>query len=376
MEKTKYETRKARSMEMLNNGVEPIKNGFNEYFIPSQTDKSKKYKITINHGWYSCECPDNKEGNLCKHILLLKTYFALQFKAQEIKEKVIVSNPCPHCESPNIRKFGTRKTTMGLKQRWLCKDCNKRFVNEPKTNIKGNLDVVTIAMDLYMRGVSYRGIREHLKQFLGLKVNHVTIMRWVNTYMDRINKYVDGLKPNVSDLWNADEQFIKVKGKEQYVWNVMDERTRFLLASNQSATRSTQDARETFQKAKKIAGKRAETVVTDGSFNYQEAVRKEFATYQNRNPHYRYVSIREHDSNNNNIERFHGTFRQRDKVMRGFKGNQKQYAENFKTFYNFIREHQALKGLTPAQRAGINKKADWRELLISATQHPKSNTPR
>ena len=131
-----------------------------------------------------------------------------------------------------------------------------------------------------------------------------------------------------------------------------------------------------FEYAKAIAGKIAETVVTDGSFNYQEAVRKEFATYKNRNPHYRYVSIREHDSNNNNIERFHGTFRQRDKVMRGFKGNQKQYAENFKTFYNFIREHQALKGLTPAQRAGINKKADWRELLISATQHPKSNTPR
>src|SRR3989338_1736913 len=94
------------------------------------------------------------------------------------------------------------------------------------------------------RGVSYRGIREHLKQFFGLKVNHVTIMRWVNEYMAKINARVNKMKPEVSDLWNADEQFIKVKGKEQYVWNVLDNETRFLLASNQSPTRKTQDARE------------------------------------------------------------------------------------------------------------------------------------
>ena len=71
MEKEKYETRKARSMDMLKSGVEPIKNGFNEYFIPSQFDKNVKYKVSIKNGWYSCECPDNKDGNLCKHILLI-----------------------------------------------------------------------------------------------------------------------------------------------------------------------------------------------------------------------------------------------------------------------------------------------------------------
>src|SRR3989338_8723525 len=123
MEKEKYETRKARSLDMLKSGVEPIKNGFNKYFIPSQYEKNKKYKVAIKNGWYSCECPDNKDGNLCKHILLLKTYFALKFKAQEIKHSISIATPCPHCESQNLQKFGTRKTTMGLKQRWLCKDC-------------------------------------------------------------------------------------------------------------------------------------------------------------------------------------------------------------------------------------------------------------
>lgn len=359
---------------MIKAGVEPIKEGFNEYLIPSQTDKSRKYKITINKGWYSCECPDNQEGNLCKHILFLKTYFAMKFQAKEIKQTVSISNPCPCCGSQSIKKYGTRKTTMGLKQRWLCNDCGKRFVNEPVSKIKGNLDAVTIAMDLYMRGVSYRGIKEHLKQFLGLKVNHVTIMRWVNSYMAKINGYVNTMQPQVSDQWHADEQFIKVKGQQEYVWNVLDDETRFLLASNESSTRTTTDARQTFQQAKAIAGKKALTVVTDGSFSYDQAVRKEFATYSNPNPHYRYVSLRARDSSNNRIERFHESFRQRDKVMRGFKGNQKQYAENYKTFYNFIREHQDLK-MTPAQRAGITQKGNWKELLVLAvTQHPQSNT--
>ena len=72
--------------------------------------------------------------------------------------------------------------------------------------------------------------------------------------------------------------------------------------------------------------------------------------------------MRERDSNNNVIERFYESFKQRDKVMRGFKGNQNRYADKFKTYYNFVRKHQELK-TTPAQRAMINKSDLWKELL-------------
>ena len=127
---------------------------------------------------------------------------------------------------------------MGKKQRWLCLDCNKRFVISPVQRIKGNTEAVITAFDIYIKGVSYRGVADSMRQLFGLKVSQVTVMNWVNAYMDKINKYVETLKPQVSDLWNADEQFIKVKGKEAYVWNVLDNETRFLLASNQSPTRT------------------------------------------------------------------------------------------------------------------------------------------
>ena len=94
---------------------------------------------------------------------------------------------------------------MGLKQRWLCQECGKRFVLSPVQKGKGNTDTIITAIDLYMKGVSYRGIADSMKQLFGLKVTHVTIINWVNDYMAKINKHVEGLKPNVSDLWNADE---------------------------------------------------------------------------------------------------------------------------------------------------------------------------
>lgn len=365
MKNEDYTARKQRSLDMLNNGVEPINDGFNEYWIPSQTDKNKKYKVTIKNSWYSCECPDNQKGNLCKHILLLKTYLAIKLQAQEINKNINITSYCPVCNSNHLEKYGTRKTLIGLKQRWKCLNCGKSFVNSPVQKIKGNIDCIITVIDLYMKGVSYRGIADSLKQLYGLKITHVTVINWVNNYMSRINDYVNNLKPEVSDTWQADEQFIKVKGKQEYLWNVLDSRTRFLLASNESPTRTYKDARETFQEAKALAGKQAKTVITDGSFSYDKAVNKEFRTYKNPEPHYKYVSLRARDTSNNRIERFHESFRQRDKVMRGFKGNQKQYAENFKTYYNFVRQHQGIK-TTPAQKAGIQENNSWKELLIKA----------
>lgn len=45
--------------------------------------------------------------------------------------------------------------------------------------------------------------------------------------------------------------------------------------------------------------------------------------------------------------------------MKGFNGNQKQFAENFQTYYSFIKHHMAL-DMTPAQKAGIQQKPEWK----------------
>jgi len=54
--------------------------------------------------------------------------------------------------------------------------------------------------------------------------------------------------------------------------------------------------------------------------------------------------------------------------MHGFSGKQKQQVKNHRTYYNVMRPHQALKGLTPAQRAGIPQENNWKGLLIKTIQ--------
>ena len=63
---------------------------------------------------------------------------------------------------------------------------------------------------------------------------------------------------------------------------------------------------------------------------------------------------------NQPIERYHATYRERDKVIRGLKSEKtaNQYVENWRIFYNFIRPHMFFNGLTPSEVAGINIGAD------------------
>ena len=109
-------------------------------------------------------------------------------------------------------------------------------------------------------------------------------------------------------------------------------------------------------------------MVTDGLRSYQKAFKKEFFTLRNpRTKHIRNVGFRD-KTNNNKIERFHGTFRERDKVMRGLKREEtaRVIAEGFRTYYNFLRPHSALKGKTPAEEANIDlelKRSKWLSII-------------
>jgi len=376
MQNEKYKLRKARSLKMLNSGVEPVKNGFNEYYIPSQNNPKIKYKVTIKGGWYSCECPDNQKGNLCKHILLLKTFLAIKLQTKEIKQNISITRPCPHCESKNIVKDGTRKTTLGKKQRWLCQDCKKRFVLEPIKNIKGNADSVALVMDLYFKGCSLRNIQDTLQQFYGLKIHHETVRRWINKYMRKINKYVEQQQPQTSREWQVDEQMINIKGNHKWVWNCLDVKTRFLLANNLTDGRTLEETKQIFNKAKDVTGADKNLkITTDGMKSYPHAIGNVFHKMNdwkhNFTIEHKYnAGIKKKENNNNTVERFHGTFRNRDKVMRAFKKDDKtaNYLDNFRTYYNFMRKHTSLEGLTPAQASGISETRKVKELLVKSLE--------
>jgi transposase-like protein len=102
---------------------------------------------------------------------------------------------------------------------------------------------------------------------------------------------------------------VKVGGNWKYLWNVIDEGTRFQLASVISEERKIEDARKVFQSAKQVSSKKPKYVVTDGLKSYEKAVRKEFQTRSGNTKQIKGVGIRP-KVNNNVIERLHGTLRE------------------------------------------------------------------
>ena len=187
-----------------------------------------------------------------------------------------------------------------------------------------------------------------------------------------MKEYVDQLVPNVSGIWHSDEMTLNVNGELKWLWNVMDNESRFWLASKITERRETVDARNVLAEARNIAKIRPMAVVTDGLRAYHHAITKEFYTMKApRTQHVRVPNIRNR-SNNNMVERLHGTIRERNKTMRGLDNEESAQTiiDGMRIYYNFIRPHMALDGQTPAEKVGIAKlkKNKWQDLIRNSTK--------
>jgi hypothetical protein len=70
------------------------------------------------------------------------------------------------------------------------------------------------------------------------------------------------------------------------------------------------------------------------------------------------------------MERLNGEIRDREKVMRGLKKMDTPILKGYQIFHNYVREHEALKGQTPAEQAGIKVegKDKWLTIIQNASK--------
>ncbi len=286
---------------------------------------------------------------------------------------------CKFCGSEKFIKYGVKHR----KQNYFCKDCKRTFVdNLYFEKMKVDPKIICLTLDLYFKGVSLRKISDHLKQFYNLDIYFTTIHRWINRYIRIIDEYTRQFKPQLGELWNVDEMMIKVGNDWFYLWNVIDDETRFHLASVISKKRTIDDARMALRTAKKRShGKRPVAIVTDGLRSYEQAVDKEFHTARMDTIHIGNVGIRgqklEDDYFDNNIvERLQGTIRERNKTQRGLKDEYSSFIRGHQIYYNYIRPHGSLFGDTPANNACINLNLGnekWINLLLQSVKSKRSN---
>jgi transposase-like protein len=303
----------------------------------------------------------------CKHIHAVQFSLKLAGDVQEHSAPAAIEEAepkivCPECKSKNVRKWGIRKTQYGTIQRYACHNCNHTFVvDKGFCRMKNSPETITLTLDLYFKGLSDRKIVDHLKQFHNVIVVHTTIIRWIKKYLKLLSKYSEKYKADVGNIWHSDETtvFIKKENEKRYyqwIWNVMDAKTRYLLACQVSETRYVKDAQKALKQAKSVTNVRPDAIVTDGLMAYKDAVKNEFYDVSAfiQNPHIRLKDF-ETKPNNNILERLNGTFRERTKVVRSFDSGigAEEFATGMQTYYNYIRPHQGIGGMTPAQMANI-----------------------
>ena len=384
------DTREQRAKQILQKGNPELLED-NSYLVPSQYS-DKKYLVTFQDT-YSCNCPDFQrrckgKGLYCKHIKTILLFKKLKEPQRELSNDIefIINSPkkdiCPNCSHEEIFKRGKRKTKLGEKQLFCCKKCKKRFVLSPIKNIKGTAKIVCLAMDCYYKGLSYRDISDQFKQFYNLNISHVSIRNWVLRFSKSLDKYSKTLTPKTSGVWNADETLVLTKrGRDKknhnkefdYLWNVMDNKTKFLLASvNSGRSRNKKDAQKVMTEAYKQNVKMPNQIITDRCPSYQDGIRKTFRNWGNERK-VKHTSIlgQRRIVNNNAVENLHTHQKEMLKVRRGVKETQ-DYADGFRTFHNFIRKGVKDKQ-TPADRCGIGLDGNrWNTLLLNSIKQQKA----
>jgi transposase-like protein len=90
---------------------------------------------------------------------------------------------CVFCKSSKVVKNGQRKRKVRIKQSFLCRECEKQFV-EPDgfERMRYKPKDIARAIHLHNDGMSLFQVQNHLWQHDGVKVSRETIRSWCEKY--------------------------------------------------------------------------------------------------------------------------------------------------------------------------------------------------
>lgn len=150
-------------------------------------------------------------------------------------------------------------------------------------------------------------------QIRGVKVDHSTIQRWVFKYSPMMEANMHKRKAQVSSSWRMDETYIKVGGKDRYLYRAVDKygnTVDFLLTKR----RMKGSAQKVFNKAIENIGKPRVINIDKSGSNYV-AIRAIYKwSFWRKN-----FKIRQCKYLNNIVEQDHQNIKRRIVTTTGFK---------------------------------------------------------
>jgi putative transposase len=243
---------------------------------------------------------------------------------------------CKVCGSFHTVKDGKAK---GI-QKWECKECGRKFLdNRANPGMRTPTVQIDQALHLYYQGTSLNDIRVQLQQKHNNYPSVSTVYKWIVKYSHLVSDTTKDFHPEVGDTWVFDETTLSISGTRLWMWDIVDTKTRFILASRVLVWQNTHEAYSLFEQATKKALKIPKLVVTDKLTDHLKEMNGPFGI----------------DNSAAELEQFHSLFRWRNNLMGDLKRIDKaiEFAEGWLIYYNYYRPQEILGDKTPAKAANV-----------------------
>jgi transposase-like protein len=272
---------------------------------------------------------------------------------------------CKFCGSENVVKYGKKHGV----QYYLCRDCHHTFAgNDAIPGMRYSSEQIAAALSMFYDGLSLNAIRRQLQSIYAVYPSDSTVYEWIVRFTRKAVSEARDEMAEVGNVWIADETVLKIDNANVWFWDIIDDETRFLLASHISFARTTQDAEKLMTRALKAAGKAPKVIITDKLRAYLDGIELVFG----RDTRHIQSEGFKVEPNTNLIERFHGTLKARTKVMRGMQNREtaRLIMDGWLVHYNFFRPHEALGNKTPGEMARVAfPYKTWKDVVMG--DHPK-----
>jgi putative transposase len=269
---------------------------------------------------------------------------------------------CKFCRSAAVVRNGRRENNA---QYWLCTNCGHGFIdNSALPGMKYSMEAVTSAVNQYFNGAPIGDICRFIERQTRNLPSYSTIYSWIRRVSDTACSVTKKYKPEVSDMWIADETILSLKGKKYWLIDLIDTETRFLLAVKLSHNRNKNDVNELLEQAQSLTGKSPALLIINGWKGYMEGME---STRRSQTQHLQ-TRITLESEKDSFIERDNNGQNNRYKIMRGLKKSDtaESVLPGWMMYYNYFRPHPSLKNSTPAEKAHISFPfKTWREIVNS-----------
>ncbi len=264
---------------------------------------------------------------------------------------------CKYCHSVHIIKYGHYKGV----QRYYCIDCHRKFVSSDTIPGMWYPDrKVSDAIYMYYEGFSLAAIRKKMLEQDQDYVSRVSIYNWVQKRTQEVKREMEKTQPSVGGVWVFIETFMPINGKDIWIWDIVDTKTKFLLASTLSEDRSDFDLHSLVEKARERVGKYPEILF----HNNRDLILsdKNISEKPARGPYHGNLFIIM--NNGKFVRHFQNLLEARSKVMRDLKSikNAEVFLDGWLVHYNYFKPDPLANYKTPAYSAGLN--VPRRETLV------------